>query len=78
MNELNGDALDAARWRALLASARIRPLGCAGIVKPNEAGHAHLGLELWTHYPAEDCSEAEQARGIEWLTKYVDIARGVA
>lgn len=65
---------DAARWRALIGCARIRPLGSAGIVKPNENGYAHLGLELWTDHHGYDKTKPEHQRGVEWLTKFADIA----
>jgi hypothetical protein len=74
------DAIDAARWRALIGSARIRPLGCAGIREPEEQHYAHLGLELWTVFgnllndEQRERLAKENALGREWLTKYADIA----
>ena len=41
------DAEDAARWRAMLASQRVRVLGTAHLGEP----YAHIGLELWGQYP---------------------------
>lgn len=73
--------LDAQRWRAFLGSARIRPIGSAGIVRPEENHYAHLGLEIWTRYGTSLRPEqleqlsVENARGRGWLTKYADIAR---
>lgn len=73
-------AKDAERWQALLNSARIRPLGCAGISEAMPRNYAHLGLELWTvfgrDYSAEmvEQLDRENAMGREWLTKYADIA----
>lgn len=61
---------DAAKWRALRSSARIRALGSAGIDKPNPDGYAHLGLELWTRHPAPSDPIA-----LEWLDRYVEIIR---
>jgi hypothetical protein len=61
---------DAERWRAIIGCARIRTLGSAGIVTPNEHGYAHIGVELWTHYTASSNPEA-----IEWLTKFADISK---
>ncbi|RJF99066.1 hypothetical protein [Noviherbaspirillum saxi] len=77
---------DAQRWRAVLASARVRPLGSAGLndaIDPNGSpynGYAHLGLELWTIFGKSLNDEQrerlvkENALGREWLTKYADIA----
>lgn len=69
-------ALDAARWRAVLASAYLRPLGNAGLCSPMPNNYAHLGLELWTKFDAngEDLS-VENVRAASWLTKYADVAR---
>lgn len=47
---------DANRWRALMASARIRMMGWAGFgpCKPGDTavrdpdGYRHMGVELWT------------------------------
>lgn len=81
-----GDAADAARWRALLASERIRPQGSAGLtseVAPSGEpynGYAHIGLEIWTKYGRDyspellDAMDEGNALGREWLTKYADIA----
>ena len=74
------DVQDAARWRALLGTARIRPLGSAGLKTPENRNYAHLGLELWTTYGRDYSAELiermdrENAIGIEWLTKFADIA----
>lgn len=69
-------ALDAARWRAVLGSAYLRPLGSAGLSSPMQNNYAHLGLELWTKFdaPGEDLG-TESALAIGWLTKYADVAR---
>jgi hypothetical protein len=69
---------DAERWRGLISCARIRPLGCAGIVTPHDEGHAHLGVELWTHYDTKDVVAPEQDRGVEWLTAFADLARAAS
>jgi hypothetical protein len=71
------DALDAARWRALLGSARIRPMGSAGLERPEPNGYAHMGMEIWTTYgkPGEFDFSESNALGIKWLTTYADIAR---
>lgn len=68
------DIAAARRWLALVGCARIRPLCSAGLVKPNPQGHAHLGLELWTHFPEADRCHAEHVRGVEWLTQFADAA----
>lgn len=74
------DKQDAERWRALLNSARIRPLGSAGIQRPENDNYAHLGLELWTIFGRDyspellDKLDQENALGREWLEKYADIA----
>jgi hypothetical protein len=72
---------DAARWRALIGSSRIRPLGSAGLNEPMPNDYAHMGLEIWTTGDWSDCSPElakrlayEQKVGVEWLTKYADIA----
>lgn len=71
---------DAERWRALIGSARIRPLGCAGIKEREARNYAHLGLELWTVFGDSLNDEQrerlakENALGREWLTAYADIA----
>jgi hypothetical protein len=70
-------AKDAARWRALIGSARVRVLGSAGLIselnpydKPWD-GYAHIGLELWTRHEA---AANEPPDAAEWITKYADIA----
>jgi hypothetical protein len=75
------DAQDAARWRALLNSQRVRPLGNAGVSQPEANHYAHLGLELWTIFGKSASTDRlratlvkENALGREWLTKYADIA----
>ena len=73
----SGDAVDAARWRALIGSARIRVLGSVGLhsdTDPNGRpfnGYAHIGLELWTRHDGGH-SPSDAA---DWLTRYVDTAR---
>jgi uncharacterized protein len=68
---------DATRWRALLGSARIRPIGNAGLANPEPNNYAHLGLELWTTFSAkgnEDGLIRANELGADWLTRYADIA----
>lgn len=65
-----GEAVDAARWRALVGCARIRVLGSAGLTKDQPNNYAHLGLELWTHHEA-----GNEGPAVEWLTKFADKAR---
>lgn len=63
----------ARRWDAIIGCARIRCLGSAGIVKPNDNGYAHIGVELWTHHDA-----ASDQGDIEWLTKFADACIALA
>lgn len=85
--QLKADALDAARWRALLGSERIKMQGSAGLTSDTDPngkpynGYAHFGMEIWTQFSKEGCSQKLQddivqgnATGIEMLTKYADIA----
>lgn len=75
-----GEALDAARWRALLGSQRIRMLGSAGLNKPEANNYAHFGMEIWTIYGSRLTDEQRETmkrgneQGRDWLTKYADIA----
>lgn len=75
------DAKDAALWRALLGSARIRPLGSAGLARETEDPlYGHLGLELWTVFPRDHSRamlghlDAECTMGKQWLTQYAQKA----
>jgi len=68
-------ARDAARWRAVLGSAYLCPHGNAGVSTPMPNNYAHLGLELWTKFDEDEDVSSENARAVEWLTKYADIAR---
>lgn len=69
---------DAARWRALVGSARVRVIGSAGLrtnIDPYGNpwdGYAHIGLELWTKHAPDAINEPPDA--VEWLTKYADTA----
>lgn len=79
--QVNADnARDAARWRAMLDSQRIRMIGSAGIIRPEANNYAHFGMEIWTKYGTSlNPVQLEQMRvgneqGIDWLTKYADIA----
>jgi Lar family restriction alleviation protein len=75
------DALDAERWRAFIGSARIRPLGSAGLEQPDPNHYAHLGLEIWTVYGRDYSPEllkkmdVENERGRRWLVMFADVAR---
>lgn len=72
-------AVDAQRWRALLASARVRVLGWAGLPEPGlpsmaeDPRYAHIGLELWTLHEFKD----ENERGARKVTEYADKMREV-
>ncbi len=61
---------DAERWRAIIGCARVRVLGSAGVVEPKPEGYAHIGVELWTHYPA-----GSEPMAVEHMTKFADLAR---
>lgn len=70
-------ARDAARWRALWSSDRIRMMGCAGFdfaddgsVTPRAEGGQHLGVEVWNKHPAQ--GDGEDSRGRKVLLAYVD------
>jgi len=67
---------DALRWRAFIGSARLRMFGSAGLVEPQPEYYAHMGMEIWTKYgrPGEYDFTEENKVGIEWITKYADIA----
>lgn len=63
---------DAERWRGLLASARIRVLGTAGIPAEGD-GYAHMGIEIWTkHHSFENNPTPINA---DLLCQYADIMR---
>ncbi|MBH3164578.1 hypothetical protein I5N01_05495 [Serratia marcescens] len=72
---------DAERWRALLASARIRILGTAGFTPASQPGvngpsnpdYRHFGVEFWTHHPGWLAENNEYA--INTLTQYADTCR---
>jgi hypothetical protein len=73
----------AGRWDALVNCARIRPIGNAGLTSELDPygkpwnGYAHLGLELWTKYHLDNDTPVDNSLGINWLTKFVDIAAAV-
>lgn len=74
---------DAARWRALMSSDRIRMMGCAGFDFADDGtvnlragvGH-HMGVEVWDKHPArgDDCD----TRGRKVLLAYVDARHRLA
>ncbi len=76
ITDLSSDALDAARWRALLSSARIRVLGSAGFgprTSENSDGYRHVGLEIWTQHVLKD-----NGYGQVMLTDYADAVIAAA
>jgi len=83
VNRRASDAEDAARWRALMSSQRIRVIGSAGLVdavtgepRAPADGYAHIGVELWSlHRSAHPDPEFPQDRCREQLTFYVDFLR---
>jgi hypothetical protein len=71
------DRIDAERWRALMASARLRMLGTAGFKSedPNDK-YRHMGLELWTQYGGNPADHvAGNAEACAKLTAYADVMR---
>ncbi|KAF0102191.1 MAG: hypothetical protein FD144_2626 [Rhodospirillaceae bacterium] len=77
------DYTDAARWRALMSSQRIRVMGSAGL-RRDEAGnltvrsdgHLHIGVEFWSvHESRHPSAEYPQERSREILTFYADFLR---
>ena len=52
--QVERDAIDGARFRALLSCPRIRIVGSAGFKKDNPDTYRHLGLEFWSHYGTND------------------------
>jgi hypothetical protein len=73
---------DAERWRALMASQRIRIMGAAGWVlnsdgtRTRKNGPMHLGLELWSEHPAvHPSAEYPQGHCRALLVTYVDEIR---
>lgn len=87
VRRLKAAELDAARWRAFLGSARIKPQGSAGLDSDKDPngnpfnGYAHMGLEIWTtsdrDHPPELLEQIDHdtALGRRWLTRYADVAR---
>jgi hypothetical protein len=71
---------DANRWRGFIGSARIRPLGAAGVNQPEPNNYAHMGLEIWTVFGRDyspkllEQLDSDNALGREWLIKYADVA----
>jgi hypothetical protein len=85
-----GDALDAARWRALLACGRIRIIGTAGVtgtgahdpkaLDPNKqpyGNYVHFGAEFWSTFPDQDYYNTKEnpAYARATLTEFADAAR---
>lgn len=74
------DAKDAARWRAFVGCARIRPLGSAGLEQPEPNHYAHMGLEIWTRYgrdysaPLLKEMDDQNERARRWLVMFADVA----
>lgn len=79
---------DAMRWRALMASQRLRVMGSAGFgyrdrpADPN--GYRHIGLELWSIHDHGDnpATEAivtrEHAHALEILDAYIVVINGLS
>ena len=84
------DALDAERWRALLACGRIRLFGTAGVngsgihdpsqLTPyNEpyGNYVHFGAEFWSTFPDQDYYNTKEnpAYARATLTEFADASR---
>ena len=84
------DALDAARWRALLACGRIRLFGTAGVngsgihdpsqlTPHNEpyGNYVHFGAEFWSTFPDQDYYNTKEnpAYARATLTEFADACR---
>lgn len=78
------DAQDAARWRALLSSQRIRVMGSAGFksvdgewLLPSD-GYLHMGVEFWSlHNAPHPSEEFPQDRCRNQLIAYADYLRAL-
>lgn len=75
---------DAARWRALMSSQRIRVMGSAGFsITPDGARlpaepRLHMGVEFWDiHDAAHPCAEFPQEKCRAQLIAYVDRIRSL-
>jgi len=73
---------DAERWRALMASQRIRVMGSAGIysmeadLRAPTDGYMHMGVEFWSlHRSVHPSKDFPQERCREALTFYADQLR---
>lgn len=67
---------DAANWRALIGSARIKLMGCAGLHAESPdflTPYGHIGLEFWTHHEA--AGDRQDCEGREWFERYMQKAR---
>lgn len=72
------NARDAARWRALIGSDRIRMMGCAGFDTAQDGtvtlrdwdGWHHFGMEVWDKHPAK--GDDSDSHGRKVLMAYVD------
>ena len=84
------DALDAARWRALLACGRIRLFGTAGVngsgvhdpsqldtYKNPYGNYVHFGAEFWSTFPDQDYYNTKEnpAYARATLTEFADACR---
>jgi len=77
------DHTDAARWRALMSSQRIRVMGSAGLHRDQAGklaarsdGRVHIGVEFWSiHDAPHPSAEFPQEGSREILTFYADFLR---
>lgn len=64
---------DALRWRALMASDRIRIMGWAGMPNRTAPGKdMHMGVEFWSDHPAKGDANYPQDDSRAQLTAYAD------
>lgn len=75
---IRDDAIDAAKWRALIGCARLRVMGYAGNIRPGDvhsqapAGHVHMGVEFWSHHP--EPTDAPQRELFEHFVAHLQAA----
>lgn len=64
---------DAMRWRGLMASARIRIMGWAGMPdRKAGADYMHMGIEVWSIHDAADDQRFPQDDCRQQLAAYAD------
>ncbi|UTC28123.1 hypothetical protein GURKE_00920 [Brevundimonas phage vB_BpoS-Gurke] len=71
LNALVSAIEDARRWRALMATARMRPMGSAGLNidgtrNTEDTGWVHFGMELWSTYAVQPGLEEAARQNNTW------------